>query len=51
MEEIWNKPVQAVNAVSNWCIKINRVKKFLKKVGTEPEWSDKKIQSIITEGT
>jgi endonuclease/exonuclease/phosphatase family metal-dependent hydrolase len=26
MEEIWSKPVQAVNAVSNWCIKINRVK-------------------------
>jgi hypothetical protein len=47
MEEIWNQPVQAVNAVSNWCIKINRVKKFLKRWGLNLNGQTKRYRVLL----
>jgi uncharacterized protein (DUF2249 family) len=47
--EIWVRQVSAKNVVDKWCIKINRVKKFLKGWGQNIKGHSKKHKKILKE--
>ena len=47
--KIWNEKVTGRNAVDKWCIKINRVKKFLKGWGLSLKGHTKKYKKCLTE--
>ena len=47
--KIWNEKVTDRNAVDKWCIKINRVKKFLKGWGLSLKGHTKKYKKCLTE--
>ena len=49
IKEIWERQIRCANAVDRWCIKINRVKKFLKRWGQSRRGHNKKYRSILQE--
>ena len=49
IKEIWERQIRCANAVDRWCIKINRVKKFLKRWGQSLRGHNKKYRSILQE--
>ena len=49
ISEVWNKEVRAKNYVDNWCIKINRVKKFLKGLGQNIKGHNRKYKRLLQE--
>lgn len=47
IKEIWEKPINNKDAIDTWCIKINRVKKFLKGWGQSLRGHTKKYRKIL----
>jgi mannosylglycoprotein endo-beta-mannosidase len=49
VEEIWNKRVMAKSAIDKWCIKMGRVRKFLKGWGQSLKGHARKYKNILKE--
>jgi hypothetical protein len=47
IKEIWEKRVTISNAVEKWCIKVNRVKRFLKGWGNNIKGRIRRYKSIL----
>ena len=47
IKEIWERQISCDNVVERWCIKINRVKKFLKGWGKSLRGHNKKYRNIL----
>jgi hypothetical protein len=47
IKEIWGKPITAQNATEKWCIKLGRVRKFLKGWGDSLRGHTKKYRLIL----
>jgi hypothetical protein len=47
VREIWNRKVIAKSAIDTWCIKIDRVKKFLKGWGQSLKGHTRKYKNIL----
>jgi hypothetical protein len=45
--EIWNREVTTKNAVEKWCIKLNRVKKFLKGWGQNIKGHNRRYKNFL----
>jgi hypothetical protein len=49
VKEIWNRKVKAKSAIDTWCIKMDRVKKFLKGWGQSLKGHTRKYKNILKE--
>ena len=49
MSEIWNKKVIAKSNIEQWCIKVNRIKKFLKGWGQSIKGHNRKYKKFLQE--
>ena len=49
MKEIWEKKINAKSAIDTWCIKMDRVKKFLKGWGQSLKGHTRKYKRILQE--
>jgi hypothetical protein len=47
ISEIWNREITTKNAMEKWCIKMNRVKKFLKGWGQNIKGRNRRYKNIL----
>jgi hypothetical protein len=47
VSEIWHKEVTTTNTVEKWCIKLNSVKKFLKRWGQNIKGHNRRYKNIL----